>query len=375
MEINKSVEDDGVIFMSIKDKNEESSGSGSEDVTILAIESSCDETASAVVRNGREVLSNIISSQIALHTVYGGVVPEIASRKHVEKMNGCIKAALSEANLSLNDIDAVAVTYGPGLVGALLVGVSEAKAIAFATGKPLIGVHHIEGHISANFIENKELKPPFMCLVVSGGHSHLVVVKDYGEYEIVGQTRDDAAGEAFDKVARAIGLGYPGGPKIDAAAKKGNPEAFSFPQAKIADAEYDFSFSGLKSAVLNYINQAKMQGQELDPNDVAASFQKAVVEVLVGHAIRACKEYKINSLAIAGGVASNSALRELMEKECAKEGISFYKPSPVLCTDNAAMIGAAAYYEYQKGKRFGLDLNAVPNLPLGDRERRYHGRG
>ncbi len=374
MEINKSVEDDGVIFMSIKDKNEESSGSGSEDVTILAIESSCDETAAAVVRNGREVLSNIISSQIALHTVYGGVVPEIASRKHVEKMNGCIKAALSEANLSLNDIDAVAVTYGPGLVGALLVGVSEAKAIAFATGKPLIGVHHIEGHISANFIENKELKPPFMCLVVSGGHSHLVVVKDYGEYEIVGQTRDDAAGEAFDKVARAIGLGYPGGPKIDAAAKKGNPEAFSFPQAKIADAEYDFSFSGLKSAVLNYINQAKMQGQELDPNDVAASFQKAVVDVLVGHAIRACKEYKINSLAIAGGVASNSALRELMEKECAKEGISFYKPSPVLCTDNAAMIGAAAYYEYQKGKRFGLDLNAVPNLPLGDRERRYHGR-
>lgn len=375
MEINKSVEDDGVIFMSIKDKNEESSGSGSEDVTILAIESSCDETAAAVVRNGREVLSNIISSQIALHTVYGGVVPEIASRKHVEKMNGCIKAALSEANLSLNDIDAVAVTYGPGLVGALLVGVSEAKAIAFATGKPLIGVHHIEGHISANFIENKELKPPFMCLVVSGGHSHLVVVKDYGEYEIVGQTRDDAAGEAFDKVARAIGLGYPGGPKIDAAAKKGNSEAFSFPQAKIADAEYDFSFSGLKSAVLNYINQAKMQGQELDPNDVAASFQKAVVEVLVGHAIRACKEYKINSLAIAGGVASNSALRELMEKECAKEGIRFYKPSPVLCTDNAAMIGAAAYYEYQKGKRFGLDLNAVPNLPLGDRERRYHGRG
>ena len=256
-----------------------------------------------------------------------------------------------------------------------MVGVSEAKAIAFATGKPLIGVHHIEGHISANFIENKELKPPFMCLVVSGGHSHLVVVKDYGEYEIVGQTRDDAAGEAFDKVARAIGLGYPGGPKIDAAAKKGNSEAFSFPQAKIADAEYDFSFSGLKSAVLNYINQAKMQGQELDPNDVAASFQKAVVEVLVGHAIRACKEYKINSLAIAGGVASNSALRELMEKECAKEGVSFYKPSPVLCTDNAAMIGAAAYYEYQKGKRFGLDLNAVPNLPLGDRERRYHGRG
>ncbi len=377
MEINKNVEDDGVIFMSIKDKDKKedikvNDSVGDEDVTILAIESSCDETAAAVVRNGREVLSNIISSQIALHTVYGGVVPEIASRKHVEKMNGCIRAALSEAELTLDDIDAVAVTYGPGLVGALLVGVSEAKAISFATGKPLIGVHHIEGHISANFIENKELKPPFMCLVVSGGHSHLVVVKDYGEYEIVGQTRDDAAGEAFDKVARAIGLGYPGGPKIDAAAKKGNPDAFTFPQAKIADAEYDFSFSGLKSAVLNYINQAKMQGQELDANDVAASFQKAVVEVLVGHAIRACKEYKINSLAIAGGVASNTALRELMEKECKANNISFYKPSPVLCTDNAAMIGAAAYYEYKKGKRFGLDLNAVPNLPLGDRERRYH---
>ncbi|WP_243108362.1 tRNA (adenosine(37)-N6)-threonylcarbamoyltransferase complex transferase subunit TsaD [Butyrivibrio sp. X503] len=363
--------------MSIKDKDKKedtkvNDPAGDEDVTILAIESSCDETAAAVVRNGREVLSNIISSQIALHTIYGGVVPEIASRKHVEKMNGCVRAALSEAGLTLDDIDAVAVTYGPGLVGALLVGVSEAKAISFATGKPLIGVHHIEGHISANFIENKELKPPFMCLVVSGGHSHLVVVKDYGEYEIVGQTRDDAAGEAFDKVARAIGLGYPGGPKIDAAAKKGNPDAFTFPQAKIADAEYDFSFSGLKSAVLNYINQAKMQGQELDASDVAASFQKAVVEVLAGHAIRACKEYKIDSLAIAGGVASNTALRELMEKECKANNISFYKPSPVLCTDNAAMIGAAAYYEYKKGKRFGLDLNAVPNLPLGDRERRYH---
>ena len=379
MEIKKNVEDDGVIFMSIKDnKGEEAKESVSKkegDVTILAIESSCDETAAAVVRNGREVLSNIISSQIALHTIYGGVVPEIASRKHVEKMNGCIKTALSEAGVTLDDIDAVAVTYGPGLVGALLVGVSEAKAIAFATGKPLIGVHHIEGHISANFIENKDLEPPFVCLVVSGGHSHLVVVKDYGEYEIIGQTRDDAAGEAFDKVARAIGLGYPGGPKIDKAAKEGNPDAFTFPQAKIDDAEYDFSFSGLKSSVLNYINQAKMQGQELDQADVAASFQKAVVEVLVSHAIKACKEYGYNKLAIAGGVASNSGLRELMEKECAANNIKFYRPSPVLCTDNAAMIGAAAYYEYKKGVRFGLDMNAVPNLPLGDRERKFHGRG
>ncbi len=384
MNIDKNVEDDGVIFMSIKDEEQnkdsakegagdaKSCGKSDEDLLILAIESSCDESAAAVVKNGREVLSNIISSQIALHTVYGGVVPEIASRKHVEKMNGCIRAALSEAKVTLDDIDAVAVTYGPGLVGALLVGVSEAKAIAFATGKPLIGVHHIEGHISANFIENKDLEPPFVCLVVSGGHSHLVVVKDYGVYEIIGQTRDDAAGEAFDKVARAIGLGYPGGPKIDKAAKEGNPDAFSFPQAKIGDAEYDFSFSGLKSSVLNIINQAKMQGQELSQVDVAASFQKAVVEVLVGHAIKACKEYGYDKLAIASGVASNSGLRELMEKECAANNIKFYRPSPVLCTDNAAMIGAAAYYEYKKGVRFGLDMNAVPNLPLGDRERRFH---
>ena len=389
MQIDKNVENDGVIFMSIKGDDSadgaesgdskavvsgstSSSDSKGDDVTILAIESSCDETAAAVVRNGREVLSNIISSQIALHTIYGGVVPEIASRKHVEKINGCIRAALSEAGVTLEDIDVVAVTYGPGLVGALLVGVSAAKAISFAQNKPLIGVHHIEGHISANFIENKDLEPPFVCLVVSGGHSHLVVVKDYGEYEIIGQTRDDAAGEAFDKVARAIGLGYPGGPKIDAAAKEGNPDAFTFPQAKISDAEYDFSFSGLKSAVLNIINQAKMQGEELNQADVAASFQKAVVEVLVGHAIKACKEYGYDKLAIAGGVASNTALRTLMEKECAANEIRFYRPSPVLCTDNAAMIGAAAYYEYKKGVRFDLDMNAVPNLPLGDRERRFH---
>ncbi len=372
MQIDKNVENDGVIFMSIKDEEKHTASDG--DVTILAIESSCDETAAAVVKNGREVLSNIISSQIALHTIYGGVVPEIASRKHVEKINGCIREALREAGVTLEDIDVIAVTYGPGLVGALLVGVSEAKAISFATGKPLVGVHHIEGHISANYIENKDLEPPFVCLVVSGGHSHLVVVRDYGEYEILGQTRDDAAGEAFDKVARAIGLGYPGGPKIDKAAREGNPDSFTFPQAKIPDAEYDFSFSGLKSSVLNLINQSRMQGQELNVNDVAASFQKAVVEVLAGHAVKACKEYGYDKLAIAGGVASNSALRDLLEKECAKEGIKFYRPSPVLCTDNAAMIGAAAYYEYKKGVRFSLDMNAVPNLPLGDRERRFHGR-
>ncbi len=373
--IERRTEEDGVIFMSVKnDKNDAEANQEKDDITILAIESSCDETAAAVVRNGREVLSNIISSQIALHTIYGGVVPEIASRKHVEKINGCVKAALSEAKLTLEDIDAIAVTYGPGLVGALLVGVSEAKALSFATGKPLVGVHHIEGHICANYIEYKELEPPFMCLVASGGHSHLVYVKDYGEYDIIGQTRDDAAGEAFDKVARAIGLGYPGGPKIDKAAKEGNPHAMDFPRAKTSDKSYDFSFSGLKSAVLNYLNQAEMKGEQINENDVAASFQRAVVDVLSDHTMAAAQEYGCSKIAIAGGVASNTALRERLESECAKRGITFFRPSPVLCTDNAAMIGAAGYYEYRKGNLAGMDLNAVPNLPLGDRERRYHGR-
>ncbi len=338
-----------------------------EDVYILAIESSCDETAAAVVKNGREVLSNVISSQIDIHTLYGGVVPEIASRKHIERINQVIEEALTQAKMTLEEVTAIAVTYGPGLVGALLVGVAEAKAMAFASGKPLIGVHHIEGHIAANFIENKDLEPPFLCLVVSGGHTHLVVVKDYGEFEVIGRTRDDAAGEAFDKVARAIGLGYPGGPKIDKKAKEGNPLAIPFPQAKVNDSVYDFSFSGLKSAVLNYLNHAKMQGEEVNEADVAASFQRAVVEVLVSHAITGVKEYGADKLAIAGGVASNSLFRARMEEECAKAGIRFYRPSPVLCTDNAAMIGAAAYYEYQKGVRHSWDLNAVPNLKLGER--------
>lgn len=338
-----------------------------QDVLILAIESSCDETAAAVVKNGREVLSNIISSQIDLHTLYGGVVPEIASRKHIEKVNQVIEEALAEAHVTMDDITAIAVTYGPGLVGALLVGVSAAKAIAFATGKPLIGVHHIEGHISANYIENKELEPPFACLVVSGGHTHLVVVKDYGEYEILGKTRDDAAGEAFDKVARAIGLGYPGGPKIDKVSKEGNPDAITFPRAKVDNSVYDFSFSGLKSAVLNYLNSCEMKGIEVNQADVAASFQKSVVDVLVDHAMQAVKEYDFHKLAIAGGVASNSALRTAMQDACDKRGVEFYHPSPVLCTDNAAMIGAAGYYDYLKGIRSGYDLNAVPNLKLGER--------
>lgn len=338
-----------------------------EDIYILAIESSCDETAAAVVKNGREVLSNVISSQIALHTLYGGVVPEIASRKHIEKINQVIEEALKEAGKTLDEMTAIAVTYGPGLVGALLVGVSAAKAIAFAADKPLVGVHHIEGHISANYIENKELEPPFLCLVVSGGHSHLVAVKDYGDYEILGRTRDDAAGEAFDKVARAIGLGYPGGPKIDRVSKEGNPDAIHFPRAKVDGNVYDFSFSGLKSAVLNYLNSCEMKGIEICQADVAASFQKAVVDVLVEHAMHAAEQFGMKKFAIAGGVASNSALRQALEQACADKQIEFYHPSPILCTDNAAMIGTAAYYEYLKGVRDDWSLNAVPGLKLGER--------
>lgn len=337
------------------------------DVLILAIESSCDETAAAVVKNGRSVLSNVISSQIDLHKLYGGVVPEIASRKHIEKINQVIEEALKEADTTLDDLDAIAVTYGPGLVGALLVGVAEAKAISFAKNLPLVGVHHIEGHISANYIENLDLEPPFLCLVVSGGHTHLVVVKDYGEFEILGRTRDDAAGEAFDKVARAIGLGYPGGPKIDKLSKQGNAYAMDFPKAKVADAPYDFSFSGVKSAVLNHLNKCKMMGEPVVEADIAASFQRCVVEVLVEHAIVVARDYHISKLAIAGGVASNQTLRNAMEQACEKNGIQFYHPSPIFCTDNAAMIGVAGYYEYIKGTRHGWDLNAVPNLKLGER--------
>ena len=337
------------------------------DTLILGIESSCDETAASVVKNGRTVLSNVISSQIEIHKLYGGVVPEIASRNHIERINQVIQEALDEANVTLDDIDAIGVTYGPGLVGALLVGVAEAKAIAYARNLPLVGVHHIEGHVSANYIEHPDLEPPFLCAIVSGGHTHLVIVKDYGQFEILGRTRDDAAGEAFDKVARAIGLGYPGGPKIDRIAREGNPDAIKFPKANVDGAKYDFSFSGLKSAVLNYINGCKMKGESFDPADIAASFQKAVVEVLVSRTIEAAKQHGYKRVAIAGGVASNSALRAGMEKACKEAGIQFFHPSPIFCTDNAAMIGAAAYYEYKKGARAGWDLNAVPNLKLGER--------
>lgn len=334
------------------------------DVYVLAIESSCDETAAAVVKNGREVLSNIISSQIELHTLYGGVVPEIASRKHIENIDFVVDEALKKAGKSLEEIDAIGVTHGPGLVGALLVGVAYAKALAFALNKPLIGVHHIKGHVAANFIEHKDLKPPFICLIVSGGHTNLVKVKDYNDFEIIGRTRDDAAGEAFDKVARSVGLGYPGGPKIDKAAKEGNPLAINFPKAKVNDNKYDFSFSGIKSAVLNYQNQAKMKNEEINVPDLVASFQKSVVDVLTEHTIAAAKEYNFKTVAMAGGVAANSCLRESLQRECDAEGIRFCYPSPVYCTDNAAMIGAAAYFDYMKGIRHSWDLNACPNLAL-----------
>lgn len=339
----------------------------SKDIKLLAIESSCDETAASVVVNGREVLSNIIASQIDLHKLYGGVVPEIASRKHIENVNQVIEQALKEAKLDIQDMDGICVTYGPGLVGALLVGVGTAKAISYAARKPLVGVHHIEGHISANYICHKELEPPFLCLVVSGGHSHLVMVKDYGEYDIIGRTRDDAAGEAFDKVARSIGLGYPGGPKIDAIAPTGNKDAIPFPRASVEGSPYDFSFSGVKSAVLNYINGCKMKGVEYSQADIAASFQEAVTDVLVDHTMLAAKNLGVDKVAMAGGVACNKGLRAKMDEACQNNGYRLYYPEPIFCTDNAAMIGAAGYYEYIKGKRDGWDLNAVPGLKLGER--------
>lgn len=337
------------------------------DINILAIETSCDETSAAVVKNGRYILSNIISSQIDIHKKYGGVVPEIASRKHIEVIDYVIDEALEEANFKLSDIDAIAVTYGPGLVGALLVGVASAKALAFACNKPLVGVHHIEGHISANYIEDKNFDPPFICLIVSGGHTHIACVHDYNKYEIMGCTRDDAVGEAYDKVARSIGYGYPGGPIIDNLAKTGNPQAINFPRVYLEDNSYDFSFSGLKSAVLNYINKCKMTDVSFKPEDIAASFQQAVIEVLVNKTIKAAKQKNIYKIAMAGGVAANSSLRKHMKEACEKENITLNYPSPILCTDNAAMIGSAGYYEFINGVRHNLDLNAVPNLKLGQK--------
>lgn len=332
---------------------------------ILAIESSCDETAAAVVVNGREVLSNVIASQIETHKKFGGVVPEVASRMHIEVVDSVVKAALAEAEVSLDDVDAIGVTYGPGLVGALLVGLQYAKGLALGSKKPLIGVNHIQGHISANFIEHKDLKPPFVSLVVSGGHTFIVHVKDYRDFEVIGQTRDDAAGEAYDKVARALDLGYPGGPKIDKLAKEGNEDAIEFPRAKFQDDTLDFSFSGVKSAVLNYLNKAKMKDIEINKADIAASFQKAIIDVLQTNLFLTCGRKGIKKIAVAGGVASNSCLRETLLKEGNKRGIEILFPSPILCTDNAAMIGSAAYFNYQAGVVSDLDINARPNLKLG----------
>ncbi|MBR5155117.1 MAG: tRNA (adenosine(37)-N6)-threonylcarbamoyltransferase complex transferase subunit TsaD [Clostridia bacterium] len=332
---------------------------------ILAIESSCDETAAAVVEDGTKVLSNVINTQIDLHKAFGGVVPEVASRKHIENISDVIDIALAEAEVSLSEVDAIAVTYGPGLVGALLVGVSTAKALAFAAKKPLIPVHHIKGHICANYIEYPDFKPPFICLVASGGHSHIVYVKDYNTYEVLAKTGDDAAGEAFDKVSRVLGLGYPGGPAIQECAKSGNPDAIRFPRVNMGDSGFDFSFSGVKTAVINYIHNAEQKGLEINKADIAASFQNAVIDVLSGHLIECAKKYKTKRIALAGGVAANRPLRERCERLAHENNMEFVCPSMKLCTDNAAMIGCAAYYEYRAGKLADMSLNAIANLALG----------
>lgn len=335
-----------------------------ENIITLAIETSCDETSCAVLKGGRDVLSNIISSQIDIHKKFGGVVPEVASRKHIENINIIIQKALDQANINFDDIDLVGVTQGPGLVGALLVGISSAKAIAYALNKPIVGVNHIEGHICANYIEHKDLEPPFTCLIVSGGHTYLAYAKDYTEYELFGRTRDDAAGEAFDKVARALGLSYPGGPLIDKLSKEGDPNSVDFPRVYLEQDSYDFSFSGLKTAVLNYLNQMKQKDENIIVKDVAASFQQAVIEVLVDKTIKLAKEKKSKKIVMAGGVAANHGLRNMMKNRGEEEEIEILYPSNILCTDNAAMIGSAAYFNFISGRTSQLNMNVVPNLEL-----------
>ena len=329
------------------------------DTYILGIESSCDETSIAVVKNGREVLSNVINSQINIHEKYGGVVPEIASRSHVEVINEVYKEALEQAKLTIDDIDAISCTYGPGLVGALLVGVSYAKALSFATKKPLVGVNHIEGHIAANYITHKELKPPFLCLVISGGHTHLVYIKDYTHFEILGKTRDDAIGEAFDKVARVIGLGYPGGPKVDKLAKEGKP-SIELPKTHIEG--LDFSFSGIKTAVLNLHHK----NPDINKADLCASFEKTCTDILIANTLKAAKQLNINTVALAGGVSANTYIREHFLKLEKTHNMKIYYPEFILCTDNAGMIASAGYYNFISGKISNLTLNAIPNLKIGE---------
>ena len=334
-----------------------------EHISILALETSCDETAAAVVQDGRTILSNTVYSQIDLHALYGGVVPEIASRAHVEKVSQIVDAALSEADLTLEQIDALAVTCGPGLVGALLIGVSYMKGLAFACRKPLVPVHHIEGHICANYLTFPELEPPFLCLAVSGGHSHLFAVEDYGVYRLIGCTQDDAAGEAFDKAARVLDLPYPGGPLLDKLADSGDDKALKLPHAH-TDGVYDFSFSGLKTAFLNAVNQQRMTGQTMSAADLAASFRKAVCDQLTDKTMLALRDMGFKKLALAGGVSANRRLREQLKHVCAREQIAFYCPRLDLCGDNGAMIGSAAYYRLMRGQIADLSLNAQPNYSL-----------
>lgn len=331
---------------------------------ILAIESSCDETAAAVVENGRKVLSSVVATQVEEHRLYGGVVPEIASRRHAENITGVVKKALEDAECTFGGLDALAVTHAPGLIGALLVGTNYAKGLSLATGLPLIPTHHLRSHIAANYIAHPELEPPFLCLVVSGGHSHIVKVCDYTEMEIIGRTRDDAAGEAFDKAARTMGMPYPGGIALDKAAEGGDPLAFALPRPHVDNAQYDFSFSGLKTAIINLIHNANQKGETLPVADLSASFRFAVVDCLVTNFLKAADDLGMTALAAAGGVSANSLLRRTLEQECAKRGYRLFLPPKELCSDNAAMVGAQAYYEYLSGNIASLDLNAAATLPI-----------
>ena len=331
---------------------------------ILSIESSCDETAAAVVEDGRRVLSNIVASQVEEHKIYGGVVPEIASRRHTEAISSVVKNALVEADCELKDIDAIAVTYAPGLIGALLVGVNYAKGLSFSTGLPLVPVHHLRGHIAANYLTNEDLKPPFLALVVSGGHSHIVNVKSYTEFEVVGRTRDDAAGEAMDKAARTVGLPYPGGVNLDKISHNGDENKYKFPIPRVSTGKYDFSFSGLKTFAVNLVHNASQKGEEVKPEDLGASFIKTVTDILVKNTVEAAKDYSATKIVLAGGVSANSRLRKKMQEACDKNNFKLFMPELKYCGDNAAMIGSQGYYEFLDGKKAGLDLNAVASMPI-----------